>query len=315
MTSVPKRRLAALSQQLVEGIPSEGTFENLPRIRHVAGPSTGLRVQGKVAIVTGCNSPIGIGRASAHQYAANGARAVYICDYATEHLETHKREMASLYPDCEVHAVKMDVGNEEQVKSVVDQCMAKYGRLDIMFANAGVTGVPNTFEHITYDAFMNTLRVNTVGVFLCFKYAAIAMQKTNDEDKKYSGGSIIGTASVAGLRSNAGGTDYSASKAGVVSLAQTMSYQLAGTGVRVNALCPGVIETGMTKAMYDQARNRGTERKIGQLNPLQRGAVADEVARVALFLGSDEASYVNGQAWAVCGGLSAGHPFVPGKLA
>lgn len=117
MTSVPKRRLAALSQQLVEGIPSEGTFENLPRIRHVAGPSTGLRVQGKVAIVTGCNSPIGIGRASAHQYAANGARAVYICDYATEHLETHKREMASLYPDCEVHAVKMDVETKSRLRT------------------------------------------------------------------------------------------------------------------------------------------------------------------------------------------------------
>lgn len=133
--------------------------------------------------------------------------------------------------------------------------------------------------------------------------------------KPYPSGSIIMTSSVAGLRSNAGSTDYSASKATVVSLAQTCSYQLAGTGIRANAICPGVIETGMTKPMYDMARNKGTEKKIGQLNPLQRGAVADEVARVALFLGSDESSYVNGQAWAVCGGLSAGHPFVPGKLA
>ncbi|KIV86686.1 hypothetical protein PV11_02283 [Exophiala sideris] len=313
MTAVPKRRLTALTKQLVEGIPSEGTFEDIPRIRHVAGPSAGQRVQGKVVIVTGCNSTIGIGRASAHQYAQNGAKAVYICDYATDHLDKHKREMSQLYPECEVHCVKVDVGDEAQVKAVVDQAMEKYGRLDIMFANAGVVGVPNTYEHITSDAFTNTLRVNTVGVFLCAKYAAIAMQKTGP-GKEYPGGSIIGTASVAGLRSNAGGTDYSASKAAVVSIAQTMSYQLSGTGVRVNALCPGVIETGMTKAMYERARDRGTERKIGQLNPLQRGAVADEVARVALFLGSDEASYVNGQAWAVCGGLSAGHPFVPGKL-
>jgi NAD(P)-dependent dehydrogenase (short-subunit alcohol dehydrogenase family) len=135
------------------------------------------------------------------------------------------------------------------------------------------------------------------------------------KDKPYPGGSIIATASVAGLRSNAGPTDYSASKAAVVSIMQTAAYQLAGTGIRCNALCPGVIETGMTKGMYDMARKRGTEKKIGQLNPLRRGAVADEVARVALFLGSDEASYVNGQAWAVCGGLSAGHPFMPGKLA
>lgn len=136
---------------------------------------------------------------------------------------------------------------------------------------------------------------------------------TSDE-KKYPSGSIIGTASVAGLRSNAGSSDYSASKAGVVSLAQTISYQLAGTGIRINAICPGLIETGMTAPMFQAARARGTERKVGQLNPLKRAAHADEVARVALFLGSDESSYVNGQAWAVDGGLSAGHPVVPGKL-
>lgn len=133
--------------------------------------------------------------------------------------------------------------------------------------------------------------------------------------KPASGGSIIGTASVAGIRSNAGSTPYSASKAAVVSLAQTIAYQLAGTNIRVNAICPGLIETGMTEPVYTAARARGNEAKIGQLNPMRRGGQADEIARVALFLGSDDSSYVNGQAWAVCGGLSAGHPFVPGKLA
>ena len=140
------------------------------------------------------------------------------------------------------------------------------------------------------------------------------MQKTSS-DKPHSGGSIIGTASVAGLRSNAGSTPYSASKAAVVSLAQTIAYQLTGTGVRVNAICPGLIETGMTAPVFEMARARGSQGKIGQLNPSRRAGHADEVARVALFLGSDEASYVNGQAWAICGGLSAGHPHVPGKLA
>jgi NAD(P)-dependent dehydrogenase (short-subunit alcohol dehydrogenase family) len=139
------------------------------------------------------------------------------------------------------------------------------------------------------------------------------MMLTSDK-KKYPSGSIIGTASVAGLRSNAGSSDYSASKAGVVSLAQTIAYQLAGTGIRINAICPGLIETGMTAPMFEAARARGTEKKVGQLNPLKRAAHADEVARVALFLGSDESSYVTGQAWAVDGGLSAGHPVVPGKL-
>lgn len=138
------------------------------------------------------------------------------------------------------------------------------------------------------------------------------MQKTSAEKPK-PGGSILMTASVAGLRSNAGSTAYSASKAAVVNMAQTIAFQLSGTGVRVNALCPGLIETGMTAAVFEGARARGTTGKIGQLNPLKRGGHADEIARVALFLGSDESSYVNGQAWAVDGGLSAGHPYVPSR--
>jgi NAD(P)-dependent dehydrogenase (short-subunit alcohol dehydrogenase family) len=164
-----------------------------------------------------------------------------------------------------------------------------------------------------YFALFGVYDIDGSSVFLAAKYASQAMLKTSAE-KPYPSGSIIATASVAGLRSNAGPTDYSASKAAVISIMQTCAYQLVGTGIRCNAICPGVIETGMTKIMYDTARARGTQKKIGQLNPLKRGAVPDEVARVALFLASDEASYVNGQAWAVCGGLSAGHPFVPGKL-
>lgn len=263
---------------------------------------------------SGSNSAIGIGRAAAHQFAHNGARAIYLCDYSSIHLETHKRELQQLYPSTEVHVRQFDAGDEEAVKAVVEEVVSKYGRLDIMFANHGIVGTPAVYTQITAENFMNTMKTNALGVFLCAKYAALAMQKMSQE-KPYPGGSIVCTASVAGLRSNAGSTDYSASKAAVVSIAQTMSYQLTGTGVRINAICPGVIETGMTLAMYEAARERGTEKKIGQLNPTRRGAVADEVARVALFLGSDEASYVNGQAWAVCGGLSAGHPAVPGKLA
>jgi NAD(P)-dependent dehydrogenase (short-subunit alcohol dehydrogenase family) len=144
--------------------------------------------------------------------------------------------------------------------------------------------------------FMHMLRVNTLSVFLAAKYASRAMLKTSAA-KPYPQGSIIATASVAGLRSNAGPTDYSASKAAVISLMQTCAYQLAGSGVRCNAVCPGLIETGMTKTTYDAARARGSTGKIGQLNPLRRGGIADEIARAVLFLGSDEASYVNGQAW------------------
>lgn len=200
------------------------------------------------------------------------------------------------------------------MKSVVDEALERYGRLDIVFANAGVLGIPRPLGEIGAEEFMATMRTNTLGVFLAIKEGSRGMRVTGPQ-KPRPMGSIVATASVAGLRSNAGASDYSASKAAVINLVQTAAFQLAGTGIRVNAVCPGLVETGMTKLMYDSARQKGTEGKIGQLNPLKRGAVADEVARVALFLGSDEASYVNGQAWAVDGGLSAGLPFVPGKLA
>jgi NAD(P)-dependent dehydrogenase (short-subunit alcohol dehydrogenase family) len=103
---------------------------------------------------------------------------------------------------------------------------------------------------------------------------------------------------------------YSASKAGVISLVQTAANELAGTGVRINAICPGLIETGMTRPIFERARARGSESRIGQLNPLRRSGAPEEIARTALFLASDASSYVNGQAIAVDGGLSTSHPIV-----
>jgi NAD(P)-dependent dehydrogenase (short-subunit alcohol dehydrogenase family) len=128
---------------------------------------------------------------------------------------------------------------------------------------------------------------------------------------KQGKGSIICTASVAGLRSGAGGIPYSASKAGVVSLVQTTANMLRGTGVRINAICPGLIETGMTKPLFEMARARGTEARIGQLCSLGRYGEPEEIAGAALFLASDDASYVTGQALPVDGGLSSSLPFVP----
>lgn len=199
------------------------------------------------------------------------------------------------------------------MQKVVAEALETYGRLDVFFANAGISSGKVFWEEDSLG-FMNVMKVNALSVFLAAKYASRAMLVTSTA-KPYPSGSIIGTASVAGLKSNAGPTDYSASKAAVVSLMQTCAYQLVGTGIRCNAVCPGLIETGMTKVTYDAARKRGSEKKIGQLNPLRRGGQPDEIARAVLFLASDEASYVNAQAWAVDGGLSGGMPFVPGKLA
>ncbi|KAI1175109.1 putative 3-oxoacyl-reductase FabG [Nemania sp. FL0916] len=314
MSSSAKQRIAALSSQLSPQRNDSGSFEGIPAVKKVAGTTSGPRTEGKVVIITGANSIIGIGRATAHLYAESGAKAVYICDYDATNLETHKREIASLYPAVDVHARQFDAADEEAVKAVVEHAIQNYGRLDVFFANAGIIGPMAPFTDISKEDFMKVLDTNTASVFLAAKYAAPAMMKTSSA-KPSASGSIIGTASVAGLRSNAGTTPYSASKAAVVSLAQSISYQLSGTGIRINAVCPGFIETGMTAPTFESARARGTEKKLGQLNPMKRAGIADEVARVVLFLGSDEASYVNGQAWAVDGGLSSGHPYVLGKMA
>ena len=111
------------------------------------------------------------------------------------------------------------------------------------------------------------------------------------------------------MRANAGGVDYSASKAGVISIVQTTAYQLYGTGVRINAICPGLIETGMTKPVFDSAKERGREDRIGQINPSKRYGNPEEIGEAACFLLSDKASYINGQALPVDGDLSASHPW------
>ncbi|HEU4732804.1 MAG TPA: SDR family NAD(P)-dependent oxidoreductase, partial [Kofleriaceae bacterium] len=180
----------------------------------------------------------------------------------------------------------------------------QHGALDVCFANAGISGGLVPFFDLTVELWTQILKVNLVGSFLAVKHAAKLMVEQGR-------GSIVCTASVAGLRSGAGGPPYSASKAGVISLVQTAANQLAGTGVRVNAVCPGLIETGMTRPLFERARARGTDDKIGQLNPLRRAGAADEIAQVALFLASDQASYINGQAIAVDGGLSSSLPVVP----
>ena len=173
----------------------------------------------------------------------------------------------------------------------------------MIYANAGVSGGRVPLAEQTMEMWQEILRVNLIGPFLAIKHAAPIM-------RAQGGGSIICTASVAALRANAGGPPYAASKAGVVSLVQTAANELFASGIRVNAICPGLIETGMTKSTFDRARARGSEGKIGQLYPTRRNGYPEEIANMALFLASDEASYVNGQAYAVDGGLSSTHPFI-----
>ena len=238
------------------------------------------RLAGKVAIVTGAAS--GIGKASVELFRGEGATVVG-ADVA---------EGADMV---------CDAGSEDDVRRLVEDTVAKHGRLDAMFANAGISGGLTSIREQTAEDWAEILRINLIGPFLAIKYAAPAMAKSG-------GGSIVCTASVAGLRSGAGGAAYSASKAGVINLVQTAANQLSGSGVRVNAICPGLIETGMTRMIYDLARSSGQEDRIGELNPQRRGGEPIEIAHAALFLASDEASYVNGAALVVDGGLASSHP-------
>jgi NAD(P)-dependent dehydrogenase (short-subunit alcohol dehydrogenase family) len=199
-----------------------------------------------------------------------------------------------------------DAGDEAFVKDYIARAQAEFGSLDVVWANAGISGGWTPLDEQTADYWAEILRVNLIGAFLAVKHASRVMIPNGR-------GSIICTASVAGIRSGAGGPAYSASKAGVISLAQTSANEFYGTGVRVNAIAPGLIETGMTKPIFEGARARGNEDKIGQLNPLTRYGIPDEIAHAGLFLASDESSYVNGQTIAVDGGLSTSHPVVRRK--
>jgi len=254
------------------------------------------RLEGKSVIITGAGS--GIGRAASVLFSKEGAKLIIVDK--TDGV----KETAKLVSDAGgiVEAITADAGSEADVKAFIDKTVSKYGRLDAIWANAGVSGGLVPLADQTVEHWQEVLRVNLIGPFLAVKHSMPHMIKQKS-------GSIVCTASVAGLKAGASGHPYGASKAGVISLVQTTAYSLSGTGVRINAVCPGLIETGMTKPIFDNAKQRGTDGKIGQLNPLKRAGQPHELAAMGLFLASDDASYVNGQAIPVDGGLTASMPY------
>lgn len=251
-------------------------------------------ISDRVAVITGAGS--GIGRATALRFASEGARLM-IADVDETTLEETRRLVEEA--GGAVAARPVNVAEEQEVAELVDAACQRYGRLDIMCNNAGITG--GSYGPVMEDdaeTWRRVLDVNLLGAMFGTKYAGRVMR-----DQR--AGAIVNTASVAGIRAGAGGNPYSASKAAVINLTQTSACDLGEFGVRVNAVCPGLTETGMTKRVFDYARERGKEDKLGARCELRRYGRPEELAAAILFLASDDASFITGQALAVDGGNTA----------
>ena len=254
------------------------------------------RLDGKVAVITGAAS--GIGRATAIKFAGEGA-AVVIADLNDEGGEAAVR-------DCKENAgravfQKTDVSAEVEIKALIARAIKEFGRLDIMYNNAGIGGAVGSLEQISVEDWDKSHAVLLRGVFLGMKHAAPQLRKAG-------GGSIISTASIAGIRGVAGLHAYCAAKAGVVNLTRSAALEFAKDKIRVNCICPGIINTpilhrnqpGMKEAMEQWMVN-------GQ--PIPRAGHPEDIAGMALYLASDDSEFVTGQAMIVDGGLTVGSQF------
>jgi len=244
----------------------------------------------------------GIGKGIASVFARNGAR-VLITGRDSDVARAAAEELDALAADPgEVSFIQADVSSREDCRRVAANALERLGGIDVLCANAGIFPEAR-LEDLTESDLDQVFGTNLKGTVLSVQACLPALTESGR-------GRVILTSSITGpITGFPGWTHYGASKAGVISLVQTTAYSLSGTGVRINAICPGLIETGMTKPIFDNARERGTDGKIGQLNPLKRAGQPHELAAMGLFLASDEASYVNGQAIPVDGGLTASMPY------
>jgi len=255
-------------------------------------------LQGKVAIVTGGTS--GIGKDTAVLFAKAGAKVVVAGRREVEGKETVDRIRAAAGDG---FFVKTDVAQAADIQALVKKTVEKYGRVDIAFNNAGIEGAASPITEQPEEDWDRTININLKGVWLCLKYEIQQMLKQG------SGGAIVNMASVAGLIGAAGLATYCASKHGVLGLTKSAALETATSGIRINAVCPAVIETAMAERLFGAP---DVQKHMRGQHPIGRFGRPMEIAEAVLWMCSERASFMTGQSLVMDGGFMAG-PVMPGR--
>ena len=256
------------------------------------------RFDNKVILITGAGS--GLGRATAVQVATEGAQ-LSLVDKDPEGLQETRAEIVAKVPHVDILLVTADVTSDSEVRGYVDQTVARYGKIDGFFNNAGIAGSWEITEAYEAEAFDNVIRVNLNGVFYGLKHVLKVM-------KQQGHGSVVNTASVSGIRGVGHRSGYAASKHGIVGLTRNSAVEYGAFGISVNAIAPGAILTAMVVKNLKGIAAGGDWEKVGrefvQANPMKRMGTPEEVASLAAFLLSGQAAYINGAVIPIDGGQS-----------
>ncbi len=240
----------------------------------------------KVALITGASR--GIGKQIAITLAKNGFDIALNCRKETDSVIETKREIEEYKVKCLI--VEGDVSKYEDSESITKKTVDEFGKIDVLVNNAGITN-DMLLIRMKQEDFINVINTNLVGTFNMTKNVASYMMKAKS-------GRIINVSSVVGISGNAGQSNYSASKAGIIGFTKSLAKELAGRNILVNAVAPGFIQTDMTNILKDEVKE-----KIVQQIPLKREGTAEEVANVVKFLASDDSSYITGQVIQIDGGM------------